>query len=165
MRRAVDSKGPYLGTGPASKQPMFVVLATLLAASPMTGRPPEVTHRTGVLRTRVDFVGLITSSWYVPQSRTNIEAALDSLRRDTLNGEGVLLATPVFGPWMTAGQETLTGPDRALLYTTGVLQLVGLSLGAMHLFAPHAPARMGPVLSISPIAAGRVGLSVRIVGF
>ena len=144
---------------------MFVVLATLLAASPMTGKPPEVTLRTGVLRTRVDFVGMISSSWYVPQSRTNIEAALHSLRRDTLNGEGMLLATPVFGPWMTAGAGgTLTGADRALLYTTGVLQLVGLSLGAMHLFETHGPARTGPVLSISPIAAGRIGLSIRITG-
>ncbi|MDP2269512.1 MAG: hypothetical protein Q8K32_02200 [Archangium sp.] len=145
---------------------MFAVLATLLAASPMTGKPPEATVRTGVLRARVDFVGLITSSWYVPQSRINIEAALHSLSRDTLSGEGVLLAAPVFGPWMTAGQSgPLTGGDRALLYTTGILQLVGLSLGAMHLFEKPGPRTTGPVLSVSPISAGRIGLSVRIVGF
>ncbi len=144
---------------------MLFALATLLAASPMTGRPPELTVRTGVLRARVDFVGLITSSWYVPQSRTHIEAALHSLRKETLDGEGVLLATPVFGPWMTAGQGgTLTGGDRALLYTTGVMQLVGLSLGAMNLLKKPGPVTTGPVLSVSPIAAGRIGLSIRITG-
>ncbi len=143
---------------------MFVVLATLLAASPMADQPPASTVRTGMLRARVDLLGLITSSWYVPQSRTNIEAALHSLRKDTLDGQGVLLATPVFGPWMTAGSDSLSGSERALLYTTGLLQLVGLSLGAMHLFETPAPATTGPVLSVSPIAAGRVGLSIRITG-
>ena len=144
---------------------MFFALATLLAASPMTGRPPKPTVRTGVLRARVDFVGLITSSWYVPQSRAHIEAALHSLGRDKLGGEGVMLAAPVLGPWMTAGQAgTLTGGDRALLYTTGVLQLAGLSLGAMRLLEKPGPLTTGPVLSVSPIAAGRIGLSIRITG-
>lgn len=150
---------------------MVLLLSALLCATPTVAPPPEVTARSAKLRAKVDVVGMIFSYWYVPQSRTHIEAALNNakgsfLDQNTLNGEGLLMATPVVGPWLAAGEDSLDGGDRALLYTSGILQLVGLSLGAMRLFQPNeGPVAKGPVLSVSPITAGRLGLSVRIVGF
>lgn len=153
---------------------MVLLLATLLGAAPALkdDTSPTPPARTVALRTRIDFGGLIISYWYVPESRVNIEAALDNARgsllgSEILDGHALLKAVPVAGPWTAALQEgSMAIEERALLCVTGVLQLAGLWLGARQLFDPAEGAKpRGPVLSLSPIAAGRLGISVKLVGY
>lgn len=154
---------------------MVLLLVTLLSAAPVhagghvTQRPAQSVE----LRTQVDWFGMVSSYWYVPQSRVHIEALLDNargtLRGDAdLNGQGLLRATPVVGPWMTAASRdlSLTDSDRLLLCASGMMQLIGLTLGTMSVLQPMDELdAKGPVLRISPIAGGQLGVSVRIVGF
>jgi hypothetical protein len=153
---------------------MVCLLVTILSAAPVTSDTPPSTGpaRTVTLRTKVDFGGMILSYWYVPSTRARIEAAIDnamgSLRGDDfLDGGALFQAMPVVGPWAAAMKEgPMTVNERALLCATGVLQLVGLTLGVKRLFEPIELTRpKGPVLSISPIASGQLGISVRIVGY
>jgi hypothetical protein len=153
---------------------MVYLLATLLSAAPvMKEETTSTPARTVTLRTRIDFGGMIISYWYVPETRAHIEAALDNARgtllgEDVLDGQALLKAVPVMGPWVAAAQPTaLTVEERMLLCVTGVVQLAGLALGAMQLFDPNLGlnAPKGPVLSISPIAFGHLGISVKIVGY
>lgn len=77
-----------------------------------------------------------------------------------------LLATPAVGPLLLAARE---GPwrveDRALLISSGLLQLIGLWVGVTSLASGERAAAHGKVLSFSPIAGGRLGLSVKLTGF
>lgn len=150
-----------------SAAPLAAVTLTAPVAAPVSPRVAQ-----GGLRARLDLGGLLAASWYVAPSRSRIDAALDnakgSLRGHAIfDGNALLLATPVVGPWVLAGQQrSLDGGDRALLVTSGVLQLVGLSLGALWLASDDdGPKAEGPVLTVSPIAGGRLGLSVKLTGF
>jgi hypothetical protein len=164
LHAAVRSR--LVGTLSALSGSVFLLLATVLASAPVEA------PRTAPLRAKLDVAGMIASTWYVPESRAHIEAALDNARgtflgESTLNGEGLLMVLPVIGPWTAALQDDvpLAFGDRALLYTAGLLQLVGISLGAMQLFEGEGLVAKGPVLSVSPIAGGQLGVSVRITGF
>lgn len=148
---------------------MVFLLATLLTAAPAMREQPA---QTVTLQTRVDFGGMIISYWYVPETRAHIEAALDNakgtfLGTEILDGHALMKAVPVLGPWASAmKEEAMAIEDRALLCVTGLLQLVGLSVGAMQLFEPASAKKpKGPVLSVSPIAFGHLGLSVKLVGY
>ncbi len=153
---------------------MVCLLATLLmSAAPVmkdTAAPPA---RTVTLRTKLDFGGMILSYWYVPSTRARIEAAIDNamgtLRGDDyLDTQALFQAMPVVGPWAAAAKVgPMSVEERTLLCATGVLQLLGLSLGVMRLFEPIEPMgkQKGPVLSISPISGGQLGISMRITGY
>ncbi len=136
---------------------MVLALTTLLAAAP--------------LGAQIDAGGLISSSWYVPQTRTRIDAALDNARislrgEAVLDGEGLVLAMPVMGPWLLAGENGIGGGDRALLIATGLMQLAGLTVGILQLTgADTAGSAQAPVLSFSPIVGDQLGLSVKLGNF
>lgn len=152
---------------------MLFVLASILSAAPvMKNDASAAPARTGMLRTRIDFGGMILTYWYVPETRSHIEAALDNARgslvgEQMIDGFALLKALPVAGPWAASLQEKpMAVEERALLFVTGVLQLAGLSLGAMQLAEfSEGPKAKGPVLSISPISAGCLGISVKLVGY
>lgn len=156
---------------------MVVVLATVLSAlpavsfAPEVAPPPNVRVAAGGFQVRLDLAGLVGASWFVPQGRARIEAVLlnarGSLRGEhPLDFDGVLLAAPGVGPLLLAAREgPLGAEERALLIASGALQLVGLSLGATALASGEGLAPRGPVLSFSPIAGGRLGLSLRLTGF
>ncbi len=143
---------------------MVLLLATLLASSPVTPAPRAT------LRAQLDVTGLVGASWYVPAGRARIESAWDSMRGalfgpGSLDGLALAYALPVMGPFLAA-QHVDGWQDRALLATSGVLQLIGLTVGARRWLSDEPAARdAGPVLSVSPIAGGRLGLSVRLTGF
>ena len=141
---------------------MVLLLATLLSAAPVGARPAST-----ALAARLDMGGLLGASWYVPAGRAQLSAAMnDALRADrSLEFNSVVLSMPVLGPWMLAGRDVGDAQDRALLVTSGVLQLVGLSVGAFRLANDEVAVETGPVLSFSPIASGRLGFSVRLTGF
>ena len=158
---------------------MLVVLVALLGATPLgpTSFPPELAPPPNdrgslpALRVRIDLGGLLGASWFVPQGRERIEAALAnagaSLRGEhAFDVDGMLLATPAVGPLLLAARE---GPwsveDRALLISSGLLQLIGLWVGVTSLASGESAAAHGKVLSFSPIAGGRLGLSVKLTGF
>ena len=142
---------------------MLIALVTVLAATPA---PLERL----TVRTQLDVGGMLGATWYVPQSRVHLEAALHQARGlfdgGELNGVTLAYAAPVVGALLVA-RDTEDPLDRALLVTSGVLQGMGLGIGAARLFADEEEGvvETGPVLSISPIAAGRLGLSLRITGF
>lgn len=161
---------------------MFALVALALAAGPFDGlEPGPSAPRVSVkrearraLETKLDLGGLLSASWYVAPARSQIQAAWETtkgslLGAGQLDGQALLLATPVVGPWMVAQRDgSLDGADRALLLTSGALQLLGLSVGAWRLAQEPGPgvssADCGPVLSVSPIAGGRLGLSVQLTG-
>jgi hypothetical protein len=161
---------------------MLALVALALAASPFEGlqpqasSPPAAVKREArcALETKLDLGGLLGASWYVAPARSQIQAAWENakgtlLGEGPLDGQTLLLAAPVVGPWMVAQRDgSLDGADRALLVTSGALQLLGLSLGAWRLAQDQAPsvssADRGPVLSVSPVAGGRLGLSVQLTG-
>ena len=158
---------------------VLVVLVTLLGASPLMPpslapelTPPPINRgSTSAFRLRVDLGGLLGASWFVPQSRERIEAMVlsagASFRGEhAFDVDGLLLAAPAVGPLMLAAREgPLSLEDRALLISSGLLQLVGLSVGATALASGESLASRGRVLSFSPIAGGRLGLSMRLSGF
>jgi len=156
---------------------MVVVLATVLSALPAVSFPPEVApppnvrEAPAVFQVRLDLAGLVGASWFVPQGRARIEAvvfnARSSLRGErSLDLDGVLLAMPGVGPLLLAAREgPLGAEERALLIASGALQLFGLALGGTALASGEGLAPRGPVLSFSPIAGGRLGLSLRLSGF
>lgn len=168
------SRSSPSGTRPAHRPPCMVcLLATLLlSAAPVTKETSPPPARTVTLRTRIDFGGMIISYWYVPETRAQIEAAIDNaagslLGDEYLDTQALLRAAPVIGPWLAAARDVpMTVEERTLLCVTGVLQLAGLTLGVMRLFEPMEFGRpRGPVLSVSPIASGRLGISFRITGY
>lgn len=164
---------------------MLLFLASLLAAAPLPAMPGPlmpreekpsltVTRTTrSALETKLDVGGLLGASWYVAPGRSQIEAAWLNAKGSLfgaapLDGEALLLAAPVIGPWMVAHRDPqLDLGDRALLVTSGALQLLGLSVSAWRLANDEGgvAAESGPTLSLSPIAGGRLGLSVRLTGF
>jgi hypothetical protein len=75
-------------------------------------------------------------------------------------------ALPMIGPWMTSPHAD-DRIDSALLITTGILQTLGVGLAAAELFKTEdrSVVEAGPLISLSPIAGGRLGLSVRVTGF
>lgn len=140
---------------------VLLLAATLLAASPRGS--------TTTLRAQLDVGGLVGASWYVPAGRERVESALTNVRGavfgpGTLDAFALAYALPVMGPWLTA-QHVDDWQDRALLATSGVLQLIGLTVGATRWLADAPEHDAGPLLSVSPIAGGRLGLSVRLTGF
>ncbi len=158
---------------------MVIVLATLLSAAPLAAAsfPPEVvparTQRVpaAAFRVRLDVGGLLGASWFVPQGRARIEAALanagGSLRGEsTFDSQGFFLATPGVGPLLLATREgPLGSEERALLIASGALQFLGMTLGASALASGESALPKGPVLSFSPIAGGRLGFAMRLSGF
>lgn len=143
---------------------MLLALVTVLAST-----PPMPLERATV-RTQLDVGGMLGATWYVPQSRVHLEAALTQarglLRGEDLDGLTLAYSAPLVGAFLVA-RDTEDLLDRALLITSGLLQGVGLGVGAARLFADdeRGVVETGPVVSFSPIAAGRLGLSVRITGF
>lgn len=163
---------------------MLLLVASLLAASPFPAMPSPLTPREAPaatvstsrrpMETKLDVGGLLGASWYVAPARSQIEAAWVNAKGSLfgtapLDGEALLLAAPVIGPWMVAHRDVqLDLGDRALLVTSGALQLLGLSVSAWRLATEEGggvTGAQGPVLSLSPIAGGRLGLSVRLTGF
>lgn len=150
------------------------VLATLLSAAPLeTASLPVAGEgpRRPALQVRLDFAGFVASSWFVPESRSQIEAALENARgsllgEESLDGRGLLRVAPVIGPWLIASRDPVSHSDRAFLVTAGLLQLVGLWVGALQLSSPGLGLAQheGPVLSISPLVGGSLGLSLKIRG-
>jgi|GEM_PF-5420031 hypothetical protein len=137
---------------------MLLLLTTILAATPVT--------RTSV-RAELDVGGLVGASWYVPAGRERIEAARLAFFSDApAELSTYAYALPVVGPMMTT-RLIDDGVDRALLITTSLLQTLGLTMGAAWLFQDRDSnvIEAGPLISISPIAAGRLGLSLRVTGF
>jgi hypothetical protein len=144
------------------QRPMLLLLATVLASTPVT--------RTNV-HAELDVGGLVGASWYVPMSRERIELALQHSRQVAFGDQHLdplklVYALPMLGPWMTTG-HTDDALDNVLLITTGILQTLGLGLAASELFQDRdtSVVEAGPLISLSPIAGGRLGLSVRITGF
>lgn len=150
------------------------ILATLLSAAPLeTASVPAASEapRRPALQVQLDFAGFVVSSWFVPESRSQIEAALANARgsllgEENLDGRGLLRVAPVIGPWLIASRDPVSASDKAFLITAGFLQLVGLSVGALRLSSPglSLPRAEGPVLSISPLVGGSLGLSLKIRG-
>lgn len=143
---------------------MLLLLATVLAST-----PPTLERTT--LRTQLDVGGMLGATWYVPQSRAHLEAVLTQAKglftgTSELEARTLAFAAPLVGPLLVA-RETEDALDRALLLTSGLLQGVGLGVGAARFFRDEEPhiVETGPVVSFSPIAAGRLGLSLRITGF
>lgn len=138
---------------------MVLVLAALLTSTPPTR---------DTLRLQVDLGGLVNAAWYVPAGRVHLEAALWLSRDAVFRGAQLdfytlALAMPMLGPWLAAPQ--VDDPlDRAMLVTSGVLQTIGVGLAAARLFSGPGDGvvEVGPVLRFSPIAGGRLGLSVRL---
>jgi hypothetical protein len=122
-------------------------------------------------RARLDVGGLIGASWYVGPSRQHIEAAWENakyslLTNGSLDRQTMLYATPVVGPWMLSRLDTFDSSDRILLFTTGALQLLGLSVSAYRFGTEELGKKYeGLELSISPIAGGRLGFGIRLTGF
>lgn len=159
-----------------------LVLALVISSLPAPAQAVEVPPvevprikqtRSARLVSRLDLGGLLGASWFVPSARQQMEATLWSAR-DALRGEArfevqrLVVGVPVVGPWVLASDPTLGGFDRGLLITSGVLQLVGFSVGLARLVETEAStptAASGPVLTFSPISAGRLGLSVKLAGF
>lgn len=143
---------------------MVLLLATILASAP-------VAPSTSGLRARLDVGGMMAASWYVPASRAHMEAALRTVRGSLFHNElldvrELIWGAPVLGPWLLAGQASLADDDRVLLFATGMLQAVGLSVSAIRLVTEESEApSSAPTLSVSPIAGGRLGLSLKLTGF
>jgi hypothetical protein len=123
---------------------------------------------TSAVRVEVDLGGLLGAPWYVPAGRDKLEAAWvlthEALRgRRVLEVETLSMALPVVGPWLTA-QHGDSPAERFSLVTAGVLQAVGLAVGVGRWFCVPDGEDGGPVLRFSPIAAGQLGLSLRLSG-
>lgn len=164
---------------------MLLLVASLLAASPFPAMPSALTPREQpapsvsqqpprALQAKLDVGGLLGASWYVAPGRSQIEAAWVNAKgslfgTSPLDGEALLLAAPVIGPWMVAHRDgQLDLGDRAMLLTSGALQLLGVSVSVWRLAMEEGGGvgtEAGPVLSLSPIAGGRLGVSVRLTGF
>lgn len=162
-----------------------VLLLALLASNPAFDVAPSAAgrvgglldvrrtvHATPSLTVQLDLGGLLGAAWYVPSGRANLEAARDLglgvlLSGQRLDSEVLLLAAPVVGPWVQASRSATAGDDAALLLATGALQALGLAVGAVRMAddGGDAAGPTGPVVSVSPIAGGRLGLTVRITGF
>jgi hypothetical protein len=140
---------------------MLLLLATVLASTPVT--------RTTV-RAELDVGGLVGAAWYVPASRERMQVALEHTKGVAFGDEHLeslklAYALPMIGPWMTSplADDRI---DSALLITTGILQTLGVGLAAAELFKTEdSVVEAGPLISFSPIAGGRLGLSVRVTGF
>jgi len=145
---------------------MLLALVAVLAATPPT---PPVQRTT--LRARLDVGGMLIASWYVPQARVHLENVLQRARglmtgARELDGLVLAYATPVVGPWLVA-RDTVDPLDRIMLVASGLLQTMGLGLGAVQLFSDGEAGvvETGPVVVLSPIAGGRLGLSLCVTGF
>ncbi len=143
---------------------MLLVLVTVLASNPA---PVE----RWTFRTRLDLGDLMLSSWYVPEGRAHIERALQQaqgLFRSGADPDGMTLAyaAPIMGPWLAA-RETIEPLDRVMLITSGVLQTIGFGVATARLLSETEAGvvETGPVLALSPIAGGHLGLSLSVTGF
>jgi hypothetical protein len=143
---------------------MVLMLLTVLASNPS---PPL--QRTTV-RAQLDVGDMLVASWYVPLGRARIEGALLQTRAllagsRELNGQAFAQAAPIVGPWL-ATREAVDPLDRLMLVTSGILQTIGLGLGAARLFSETEAGvvETGPLVVFSPIAWGTLGFSVRVTG-
>lgn len=147
---------------------MLLLVATLLASTPAA---PAPVVRTGV-QWQLDVGGLLGSAWYVPESRVHLEAALDASRglwRTTTGVDAMAFAyaSPVVGSFLAASDAS-SDFVRAMLVTSGLLQGLGLTVLTWRLLADAPPSNLvqaGPTVSLSPIAAGGLGLSLRLTGW
>ncbi len=163
-----EFSGLRFGTRRAQGDCMVLLLATLLAASPMTGTAPVA--RTS-LRAKVSMGSLLGAAWYVPAGRERIETAWQ-MTRGAMVGDthfdflALAYAMPVVGPFLSTAQSGDMF-SRAALITSGLLQTLGLVVGIARLAGSDEAGivETGPVISFSPIAAGHLGLSVELAGF
>lgn len=111
---------------------MLLALVTVLAST------PSMPLERATVRTQLDVGGMLGATWYVPQSRVHLEAALTQarglLRGEDLDGLTLAYSAPLVGALLVA-RDTEDLLDRALLITSGLLQGVGLGVGAARLFA------------------------------
>ena len=118
----------------------------------------------------------IGSVWASPSFR----ASIDRYRGETfrmlethgslLDSDMLVMTAPVVGPWlMIARGQLQSNEDMWLLVTSGVLQAVGLTT-LMYRWVTQRPViesapPQGLELSIAPIVANRLGVSVTLSGF
>ena len=162
----------------------LLLIAVLAAAPPPAWATPESPPPATEVRLKatpaavhfeLDLGGFLRASWFLPSGERSLDAARDAglaflLHGRTLEADVVLLAMPVVGPLMTAARgNDLLAMERPLLVTSGLLQAVGVGVAALRLhhrfYGPPEVSDGAPVISLSPIAAGHLGLSLRITGF
>lgn len=143
---------------------MSLLLVAILTAS--TPSAP-VLVRSGV-RTQLDVGAMMGATWFVSTGRAQLTSAMEVTRKSffetwQMDPNLVAQATPVVGPCVMAA-GTADAVERALLLASGGLQAMGLSVQMLRLMSPDDAriAEEGPMLKISPIAAGHLGLSVRL---
>ncbi len=134
---------------------MGLLVATLLTAS--------------VVHVELDLGGLLGATWYVPAGRARLDAAWAAghdalLHHRPLDVAALAPTIPLVGAWFLARPDE-PPLERAALVAAGLLQGVGLMVGLLRLGSAPRPEAEGLVLRFSPIAAGQLGLSVRVVGF
>jgi len=141
---------------------MVLMLLTVLASSPPLRRT--------TVRAQLDVGDMLVASWYVPLGRARIESALLETRAllagsRVLDGRVFAQAAPIVGPWL-ATREAVDPLDRLMLVTSGIVQTIGLGLGAARLFSETEAGvvETGPLVVFSPIAWGTLGFSVRVTG-
>lgn len=163
--------------------PLLLIAVLAAAPQPDWARPApalELTARARpktppALRFELDLGGLLRASWFLPAGERSLDAARDAglaflLHGRPLEADTVVLAMPVVGPLVTATRGSdLLSMERPLLVASGLLQALGVGVAALRLHhrlygASEAPDG-APVLSLSPIAAGHLGLSVKLTGF
>lgn len=163
--------------------PLVLFIALAAAPQPDWATPAAAPLQTARARLEtpaslhfeLDLGGLLRASWYLPAGERNLDAARDAglaflLRGRPLEADAVLFAVPVVGPLMTAARgNDLLALERPLLVASGLLEAVGVGVAALRLHRRLSGATEvadgAPVLSVSPIAAGHLGLSVRLTGF
>jgi hypothetical protein len=152
------------GTARAQGECMVIALLTVLAAAPM---------QTQTIEARLDVGGMVGAAWYVPQTKQQMMFALNNARgsffgNEPLAFDAMVNSMPVVGPWMMASD--VNGFDRAMLVTTGAIQLLGTAVALKRLILDESTGEfgakpVGPQITISPIVAGQLGIGLRITNF
>jgi hypothetical protein len=162
MRREIKNFG--LGASPARELCMVTALLLVLAAAP---------RQTQTIEARLDVGGMVGAAWYLPQTKQQMMFALENARGSFFGNEPLALeamvnSMPVVGPWVMATEAN--GFDRAMLVTTGAIQLLGTAVALKRLILDEHTGEfgakpLGPQITISPIVAGQIGLGLRITNF
>ena len=146
-------------------------MLTLLATTLLAAAPAPVVVTRAELRWQLDAGGMVGSVWYLPETRAHLEDALAESRglwRTTtgIDARTFAYAAPVVGSFLAA-TDANNALTRGLLMTSGVLQALGLAVFSYRWFieSPSPIVHTGPTLSVSPLAAGGLGLSVRLTGW
>jgi hypothetical protein len=147
------------------------------ATEPASAPSAVVYAKARGVKLELDLGGMIWSSWYLPSGQRGIEAARDSAMSflahgsslSELNVDALVAGSPVVGPWTAAmrGGPDLLAFERPMLVACGALQALGMTLLTRRLLTPAEATDEpeGPTLSLSPIAAGHLGVSVQLTGF